>query len=424
MTRTVNIRIKHLTRVEGHGNISIKVEKGELREAKWQIVETPRYFEVMLRGKHFSLASALTARICGICSISHSLASIRATERAFQIEVPEGVHKLRLLAKHAETLQSHILHLFFLAAPDFAGLPSALPLIEQNPEIIEVGKRLKGLANRLSDLVAGRTTHPVSLRVGGMSAIPDRRALDSFRDELTRSLKDLEFTVELFQSFEIPEFARETEFVSLKPREGYPFIGGRLISSDGVEKEEDECDAMTNEFVDGDNTSKLCRLSRDSFAVGALARVNNNYAFLDPAAREVAGLFGLSPVCHNPFMNNLAQLVESVHVVHDSIRLIDELTDSLPPPGVPTPVKPRAGEGVGAVEAPRGLLYHHYVYDAEGSIVSADCIIPTTQNNLNIQHDLRELVKSFAPVMKDKELELLSSMLIRAYDPCISCSVH
>jgi coenzyme F420-reducing hydrogenase alpha subunit len=123
-------------------------------------------------------------------------------------------------------------------------------------------------------------------------------------------------------------------------------------------------------------------------------------------------------------MNNLAQLVESVHVVHDSIRLIDELTDNLPPPGVPMPVKPRAGEGVGAVEAPRGLLYHHYVYDAEGSIVSADCIIPTTQNNLNIQHDLRELVKCFAPVMKDKELELLSSMLVRAYDPCISCSVH
>jgi coenzyme F420-reducing hydrogenase alpha subunit len=411
MTKTVNIKIKHLTRVEGHGNISIRVEKGELKEAKWQIVETPRYFEVMLRGKHFSLAAAMTARICGICSISHSLASIRATERAFQIEVPEGVRKLRLLAKHAETLQSHILHLFFLAAPDFAGLPSALPLIERNPEIIEVGKRLKGLANRLSDLVAGRTTHPVSLRVGGMSVIPEKKALASFRDELTRSFKDLEYTVKLFQSFEIPEFARETEFVSLKPEEGYPFIGGRLISSDGVEKGEDECDAMTNEFVDEDNTSKLCRLSRDSFAVGALARVNNNYAFLDPAAR-------------NPFMNNLAQLVESVHVVHDSIRLIDELTDNLPPPGVPTPVKPRAGEGVGAVEAPRGLLYHHYVYDAEGSIVSADCIIPTTQNNLNIQHDLRELVKSFAPAMKDKELELLSSMLVRAYDPCISCSVH
>jgi len=424
MKINLNVDVHHLARVEGHGNIRISVRDGKLEEARWDVVETPRYFEVMLKGKHYTSAGILTARICGICSISHCLASLRATENAFGIAIPEAAAELRLLAKHGETIQSHILHIFFLAAPDFLNLPSVLPLLETNPGIVHLARRLKGLGNRLCDAVAGRTTHPVSLQVGGVARMPSREQLLPLRDQLARSTEDLEAAVELFLTLEIPEFERETEFVSLKDDGTYPFIGGGLISSDGVEHGEEEYREMTNEYVEKNNTSKWCRLSRNSFAVGALARFNNNHASLHRPAREAAAKLGLSPVCHNPFMNNVAQLVECVHVVQDSIRIIDELLE-VNTAVTMAPVEPRAGEGVGAVEAPRGILYHHYRYDQEGRVLSANCVIPTTQNNANIQHDLAALAKQFAVEdMTDEKLELLCSMLVRAYDPCISCSVH
>lgn len=421
----LDVRIHPLTRVEGHGNILVRVKNGRIEEARWQVIETPRYFEVMLKGKHYTSASVLTSRICGICSIGHALASVRATERAFGVEVPEAAAKLRLLCKHGETLQSHVLHLLFLAAPDFLGLPSVLPLIKQDPATVALAARLKGTANRLCDVVAGRTTHPVSIQVGGMAVFPDRRALAACRGELEQALKDLAAVAALFKTFKIPDFVRETEFVSLQGVKDYPWIGGDLVSSDGVLRAEDEYLAMTNEFVDAGNTSKWCKLSRDSFAVGALARFNNNHRFLLPQALALAEEVGLEPGCQNPFMNNAAQLVESVHVAHESVRLIDELLAL--PDGVPTAaeVRPRAGDGVGAVEVPRGILYHHYEYDGEGRVVKANCIIPTTQNNLNIHLDMGALVEKFAREgADDSAVELLCSMLVRAYDPCISCSVH
>jgi sulfhydrogenase subunit alpha len=419
----LNVSVHHLTRVEGHGNIQVRVRGGIVEEARWDVVETPRYFEVMLKGKHYTSAAILTARICGICSIGHSLASLRATEAAFGLTIPEAAAKLRLLAKHGETLQSHALHLFFLAAPDFLGLPSALPLVQSKPEVVALAGRIKGLANRLCDAVAGRTTHPVALHVGGVSRMPDRHELLRFQDELRRSLADLTATAEIFASFNMPDFVRETEFVSLKGERDYPWIGGRIVSSDGIEKDESEYLEMTNEYVTDENTSKWCKLSRDSFAVGALARFNNNHQLLHPEARKLATSFGLTAVCHNPYMNNVAQLVECVHVVHDSVRLIDEIVAGDPVTLVK--VEPRAGRGVGAVEVPRGILYHDYEYDQQGYVVRANCIIPTTQNNANIHNDIGVLAaQQAAQGTSDKNLEHLCSMLVRAYDPCISCSVH
>jgi coenzyme F420-reducing hydrogenase alpha subunit len=243
-------------------------------------------------------------------------------------------------------------------------------------------------------------------------------------DALRRSLEDLNTVVELFSTFEIPDFARETEFVSLKGETDYPFIGGRLVSSDGQEQGEDDYLSMTQEYVVKGNTSKWTRLSRASYAVGALARFNNNHTFLHPEALKIADRFKLRPVHHNPFMHNVAQLVECIHTVHDGIRLIEELVES-PLDATMAQVTPRAGEGIGAVEAPRGLLIHHYVFDEEGTIVKANCVVPTTQNNANIHLDLKALVEKYAKEgMTDEKLELLCSMLVRAYDPCLSCSVH
>jgi sulfhydrogenase subunit alpha len=420
----LKVDVHHLTRVEGHGNIRVRVTDGKLAEARWDVVETPRFFEVMLKGKHYTAAGILTARICGICSIGHCLASVRATENAFGLTIPDAARRLRLLAKHGETLQSHILHVYFLAAPDFLGLPSAIPLKDLNPEAFALAARLKRVGNHVCDVVAGRTVHPVSLQVGGVARMPSRAEFAELKSELESAIGDLAATAEIVKSFQIPVFARETEFVSLKGNGDYPFIGGRLLSTDGVDRPEAEYRAMTNEYVTKDNTSKWCKLSRESMAVGALARVNNNYKSLHPKAKDVAAAFGLAPVCHNPFMNNVAQLVECVHVVYDAMRLIDELTAEGNAPTM-APVKPKAGRGVGAVEVPRGILYHEYEYGADGRITRANCIIPTTQNNANIHHDMGALVEQFATSgMTDERLELLCSMLVRSYDPCISCSVH
>jgi coenzyme F420-reducing hydrogenase alpha subunit len=297
MKVNLSVDVHHLTRVEGHGNIRVRVKDGEIQEASWEVVETPRFFEVMLKGKHYTSAGILTARICGICSIGHCLASVRATEQAFGVEIPEMAAKLRLLAKHGETLQSHILHLYFLAAPDFLGLTSAIPLVSVNPEVFNIARRLKGLANRICDTFAGRTTHPVAIQVGGMAMMPNKYRLRGLRGELEQALTDLRATADVFASFQIPDFVRETEFVALKGENNYPWIGGELISTDGVIHEEHDYRKMTNEFVTAENTTKWCKLSRESLAVGALGRFNNNYQWLIPEAQQVAERLKLKAVC-------------------------------------------------------------------------------------------------------------------------------
>ena len=421
----INLDIHHLSRVEGHGNIVVRVQNGAVKEARWDVVETPRFFEVILQGKHFSSAGLLTARICGICSIGHCLASVNATEDAFGIRIPQVAKQLRLLAKHGETLQSHILHLVFLALPDFLDLPSALPLQTANPDAFRLAARLKGLGNRICDVVAGRTTHPVAIQVGGMTRMPDKSKLRALRADLQASIDDLKVLFDLFKTLKIPNFNRNTEFVALGGEGEYPWIGSKVISTDGIDKNKKDYLSLTNEYTTDENTSKWCKLSRDEFAVGALARFNNNYPLLHKDARTMAADLGLLPVSHNPFMCNAAQLIECVHVVHHSIEIIDQLLTL--EDGIETAVKvePKQGSGVGAVEVPRGILYHYYEYDEQGRIQKADCVIPTTQNNANIHKDIQALAKEYAlRGTSDKELELLCSMLVRSYDPCISCSVH
>ena len=421
-TRTIDIH--HISRVEGHGNIKITIRDGRLEEARWEVVETPRFFEAMLVGKKWENAPWISGRICGICSIGHTLASIRAVENAFGIEPTAQTVKLRLLLKHMETLQSHVLHLYFLSAPDFVNAGSVFPLIDAHPDIVQRAARLKQLANDVCDTIGGRRMHPTRTVVGGFTMLPNKKELVQFRSRLKDTFDDLQRTAELFRTFVIPNFIRETEFVSLKGDVDYPFIGGDLVSTDSVVKKEHEYKTMTNEYTVEQSTSKWSRLSRDSFAVGALARLNNNFTFLHPSAQEIAVNFALQPINHNPYMNNIAQLVECVHVVMESIALIDELTGSVwQEPR--QEVVPKSGIGVGAVEVPRGILYHSYEFDDAGRIIDCDCVIPTSQNHANIQHDLKALAARYAAQgRQDRDIELLAQMLVRSYDPCISCSVH
>jgi len=424
LDQPVQIEVEHIARVEGHGNIKIQIENGELVDCTWEVVETPRFFEKMFQGISIETAPLLAARVCGICSISHALASARAIERGLGIEIPEMAENVRRLAKHAETLQSHALHLFFLAAPDLLGVGSVIPLIKTHPELIEIATRIKGYANHASDLFAGRTSHPMVFKIGGTTQRPRRSQMQRLHAELEDTLPLLWDALGILKAFELPDFVRETEYVSLAGDGGYPFIGGDLISSDGVRKSEDDYLAMTNEYIVEQSTSKYAKLSRESFAVGALARFNNNFDGLHPIAKQVAKDMGLKPRIDNPFFHNLAQLVECFHVLYESKGIIESLIDSRDYV-VSAGYELKECEGVSAVEAPRGILYHYYKIGADGLIKKADCVIPTGQNHANIQFDLEALVPVLAATGKtEDEIRLAGEMLVRAYDPCISCSVH
>ena len=420
--RNLSIDVHHVTRVEGHGNIVVEIKDGNIETVRWEIPESPRFFEAMLKGRYWDEAHHITSRICGICSIGHTLASIKATEAAFGIQPSEQTVLLRKLALHGENLQSHILHCYFLAAPDFLGAPSVIPLASTHPEVVKCALRLKKLANDQCDMIGGRTTHPVSLVPGGMAKVPTPALLEELRGMLVKGVEDLKATADLFATLEIPDFTRETEYIALTNPNEYALYDGDIASTDGGTWPDSEYLGIANEFNVPHSTAKHTRHNRDSYAVGALARFNNNPDQLTPLATQVAERLGLKAVCYNPFMNNVAQVVESVYSVEDSINIIDTLLER----GIqeePFEVKPVAGRGVGACEVPRGILFHDYTYDERGYVVKANCVIPTNQNHRNIQHDMEKLIPEVLDKSKD-EITLMLEMLVRAYDPCISCSTH
>ncbi len=284
----MKIEVRHLTRIEGHANLVVDVQKGELRECRLEIVEAPRFFESLLKGRHYSDVAPIVARVCGVCSNSHSLVSLAATEQAFGIEVSAQTRRLRQLLAYGEILQSHILHLYFLAVPDYLGVTSILPLAKSRRDLVTRALRLKKLANDICLAVGGRPVHPVTPTVGGFSALPAAGALQELRRQLVAALPDLEETVDLFATLPIPEFVRETEYLSVAPDDAYPLFGTELQSSDGARIPVGDYRSHIAEYLTPHSTAKFARLGRDSYMVGPLARVKNAFARLSPMARQVA----------------------------------------------------------------------------------------------------------------------------------------
>jgi len=423
-TKTVKINVHHLTRVEGHGNIVVDVTRGKIKECRWEVPEAPRFFEAMVRGRMWHELHHITSRICGICSIAHTLVSVKATEAALGIKVSLQTEKLRKLAKHAENFQSHILHVGYLVLPDLMKVGSVIPLASSHPQELLTVVRLHRLSNEMSDLVCGRTTHPQRIVPGGFTRLPARAELEGLRERLGNCIPDLQAVADLVLSVagNFPPFERETEHIALVHPDEYPLCGGEIGSTDGGTWPVSEYRGIVNEYVVPHSTAKHARHNRESYMVGALARFNLNAERLSPLAGKLAAAFGLKPVNCNSFMNSVAQIVECAHSVEDSIRLIDELLVN----GLEEEkfkVKPKAGKGAAAVEAPRGILFHEYEYDREGRCAGANCVIPTNQNHGNVQRDLEVLLSTLLG-KNEKEIELGMEMLVRAYDPCISCSTH
>jgi coenzyme F420-reducing hydrogenase alpha subunit len=432
MSKNVKVNVEYLTRVEGHGNIVVNVKNGKLEECRLDIVESPRFFEGMLRGRSIFEAQHITSRICGICACGHTLASIQAAEDAIGFEPSEQTTELRKVLLHLENLDSHLLHIYLLVAPDLLGVKSFVPLIATHNEVVRRALRMKKACNDACDILVGRHVHPISAIVGGFTKLPRPKDIDDMLKILKQLQEDMKPTIELAATLKFPEFQRETEYVGLvNDTDEYPLLSGDLGSTDGLRMDKHDYRKITNEFVVPHSSAKHAKASRDSYMVGALARVNLNYDKLHPKAKKVAKAIGLKPITVNPFLNTAAQLIECVHSLEDSIRILKELKDKginydeaitvgLNEKGQ---ITVKAGKGVGAVEVPRGILFHEYEVDKKGMIVNANCIIPTGQNCNNIERDMRELVPQVLD-KKQSEITLLMEMLVRAYDPCISCSAH
>jgi sulfhydrogenase subunit alpha len=420
--KNINVNVDHVTRVEGHGNIAVNVRDGKIEECKWEVVEAPRFFEAFVRGRTYLELSHITSRICGICSIGHTLCSLQATEAALGVRISEQTRLLRRILIQGENLQSHVLHSYFLAAPDFVGAPSVFPLVKTHPDVVVRALRMKKLANDLCDVFGGRTVHPITPTVNGFTKLPEVKEIQNIRKRLAESTPDLEATLALFQTLKIPAFERETEYISLKSKEEYALYEGVIASTDAGTTPVSNYRNWTNEYLVPHSTAKYAKNVRDSYMVGALARFNNNHGQLSPGAQKVAAALGLKAPCYNPFMNTVVQVVEVVHAVEESIRLIDEVLDK----GLKEEdrrILLKAGRGVGAVDVPRGILFHDYTYDKNGICREANCIIPTNQNHANIQKDMEALLPQILDLPQD-EIRLKLEMLVRAYDPCISCSTH
>jgi len=420
--KNVKIDIHHLTRVEGHGNIVVDVKNGELKQCDLEITETPRFFEAMLQGRPYQEASHITSRICGICAVGHATTSLRATEAALGIEPSPQTVLLRRLNFLGEILDSHILHAYMLVAPDFLGAGSVIPLAKTAPDVVLRALRMKKFAGDLCQAIAGRHTHPIAMTVGGFTHFPTAAQLYALGERCEALWPDVIATVELFESLTMPDFQRETEYLALRGADSYGFIDGDIVSTDGGRWPVTEYRAVTNEQILPHSSAKHTRNQRESYMVGALARYNNNHHLLHPEAQETAARLNLEPVCTNTYMNTAAQVVEIAHAFVEAKQLIDQLLQLEVAWEDPVPPARLSGEGVGACEVPRGVLFHNYIIE-DGIITRANCIIPTNQNLANIEADMRALV----PQVLDRpqpEIAQLLEMMVRAYDPCISCSTH
>ncbi len=427
MGQNLNINVHHVTRVEGHGDIIVRATDGQIEKCHLAIVESPRVFESMIQGLSWRDTAMLTARICGICSVGHTTASVQATDDAFGVTLTPEVLAIRKIMLMAEEIQSHILHAYFLVAPDAFSAPSVIPLAATHPDVIKRALRLKKLGNVVCEALAGRHVHPISMVPGGWAFVPPRANLVAIRDYLAGVDKDIDATVDLFAGVKdkLPKFERPREDISLTSDREYALYDGKLKSSKaGIIDHHDYLNFIHEKCVEH-STSKHVYNVEESLAVGALSRFNNNHDKLCPRAKSAAEAIGLRAPCYNPYYNTLAQVVEVVHCYEESVKLINQLLAmDLCEATLAPAVRPKAGRGVGLTEVPRGLLVHDYTYDDSGVCTQANCVIPTGMNLGNIDRDMQKYVPEVINSRSQEQIAHDMEMLVRAYDPCISCSVH
>lgn len=422
MSKTISI--EELTRVEGHGRILVTIDDGRVKDVKMNIFEGPRFFESILRTVYYDKIPDIVRRICAICTASHSIASIRAIEDALNVVPSAQTRLLRDLLIHGEMIESHSLHLFFLALPDFLGYHDAIEMTDGYLGEVESALSLKKAGNMIHIILSGREVHGMNERVGGFSKIPTEEQLLEAKNLLEDSMKTAELSVKLFAEADNPTSCEsKNNLMALDPGDDYGFIGDKVLNSEGDSHHINKYRDLTNEKTVKHSYAKFSSYKGEPFMVGALPRVILNGDKLNGKAGRLYRDHKKLLDGRNSINNNLAQAIELVHSVERSITDIDTLIDNgLEEEPVPA-VKSKGGVGVGAVEAPRGILYHQYQFDEKNRIIDADIITPTAQNVANMEKDYRKAVENLMD-RPESEIKRALEIIARAYDPCISCSVH
>jgi coenzyme F420-reducing hydrogenase alpha subunit len=421
MSAEREIVVDYLARVEGEGAMYLKLRGDEVLDLQFKIFEPPRFFEAFLRGRRFSEAPDITARICGICPIAYQTSACNAMESAAGVQLTGGLRDLRRLIYCGEWIESHALHVFFLHAPDFLGYESAIAMASDFPEQVAMGLRLKKIGNAIMSLLGGREIHPINVRVGGFYRVPTKRELETLVPDLEWAREAAIAATRWVSGLPFPDFERDYEFVALQHPDEYAIHEGRIVSNRGLDIAVDEWGEHFEESqVSWSNALHARRKEGGSYHLGPMARYSLNSSLLTPAAREAAAEAGLGPSCSNPFRSIVVRAVEIVFACEEALRLIDGYR----PPSTPfLEVEPREVTGHGASEAPRGTLYHRYTVDPGGFITEAHIVPPTSQNQLSIEEDLRAYVPGRSG-LPDDQLQWQLEQAIRCYDPCISCATH
>ncbi len=423
--KSIDLHVPTLTRVEGEGAMHVVVRDGVVDDVQLEIYEPPRMFEAFLRGRAYYEPIDITARICGICPIAYQMSATHAMERLAGVTVERSVRDLRRLLYCGEWIESHVLHMAFLHAPDFLGVDSGITIARDEPELMTEVLHLKKTGNRILEVVGGRPIHPVNLRLGGFYRAPNRRELDELLPDLERARVAAIALLRWVAGFEFPtipdRLADRTEFVSLRHPEEYPLNEGRIVSNLGLDLDVVEYGERLQEFHVEHSTALHATLDGDRrYQVGPLARWMNNYDLLTDSVRDLAGEVGVGEVETNPFRSIIVRGLETLWAVEEAQRIVDAYT---PPTKPAVDVPPVAGTGAAATEAPRGLIYHRYQLDDAGIITDAVIVPPTSQNQIAIEADLRDFVQSHLD-LDDHTLGHRCEQVIRNYDPCISCATH
>ncbi len=419
--KSKTVKVDYLARVEGEGGINIKIKGDKVEDVKFRIFEPPRFFEAFLRGRRFTEAPDITARICGICPVAYQMSSIHAMESICGVKVDGQLRELRRLLYCGEWIESHVLHVYMLHAPDFLGYEDAIQIAQDYPEVVTKGLKMKKLGNDIMNLVGGREIHPINVRVGGFYRVPTKKELQAFVEPLKWARDTAAETCRWVATFNFPDFESNYEFVALRHEKEYAICEGRLVSSDGLNIDISEYEKhFAEEHMEHANALHSVHIGKGPYFVGPLARINLNFNQLPKVAQEAATAAGFKLPCRNPFKSIVVRAIETVFACDEALRIIDQYK----PPAKPyIEVAPRAGSGHGCTEAPRGILYHRYNIDDQGIILDAKIVPPTSQNQRTIENDLRAFATKNLHLSND-ELTWQCEQAVRNYDPCISCATH
>lgn len=419
--RSRTIGVDALSRVEGEGALHIEVRDGALHRVQLRIYEPPRFFEAFLRGRSFTEPPDITARICGICPVAYQMSACAAIESACGVSVDGSLADLRRLIYCGEWIESHTLHIHMLHAPDFLDCDGAIDLADRHRPEFERGLALKKTGNALIELIGGRAIHPVNIRLGGFHRTPTRRELLAFRPRLEQGRDDAEAVVDWVAGFDFPDLRGDWELAALRSPGEYPITRGRLVTTGGLDIDEVALGGLlVEEHVEHSTALHGGFPDRGHHLTGPLARFALNSSELTSGAAAAAARAGLESAERNPYRSIVVRAVEVLHAYEEALAILDRYEE---PDAPVVPVEPRAGIGCGWTEAPRGMLWHRYELDDEGTILDARIVPPTSQNQAAIEHDLTRFVATHLD-LDDHDLAHGAEAVIRNHDPCISCATH